>query len=289
MNEAAPETNEPNSEPDGKAKLECLKLRLEIEKLRRPFRTDPAHWISSATAVLAITALFFQYRLSRNEFILAETKSVQAKIDTEKAEETTKRLTEQVHGLERDIAVKTKQRDKLEALVRNADSLLSRAQVTADTNLRGEIENLRETTKPSSSFWSSLPQMVNQPDLREAAHIGVILRDANDQIMRARGQIQSKDLSGFQTSQTGYNPDLKNKRVENQLAFVKPGYQSPISYTKYAVQVIGNELIFSFSEGDKEAVFYRTLAGDPLYDQEFEEAVRRSIEPQLKAELQRSD
>jgi|ERR1039457_5183062 hypothetical protein len=245
-------------------KLERQKLQLEIKALEKPFRNNPAHWISAATALLAIAALFFQYRLSQNEFILAETKSVQAKIDTERAEETTKHLTQDVKRLEQDIAAKLKQRDELQALVRNADSLLSRAQATADSKLRGEIETLRETTKPSSPFWLSLPKVVNQPELKEAAHIDHVLREANDQVMKARGQIQSANLSGFQTSQTGYNPDLKDKRLDNQLAFVKPGYQQPVSYTNYTIQVIGNELRFSFSEGDKETVFYRTPADQPI-------------------------
>jgi hypothetical protein len=276
-------------EPVGKTKLECEKLDLEIRALKKPFRNNPAHWISSATALLAITALFFQYRLSQNEFILAETKSVQAKIDTEKAEETTKRLREDVKILEEDIATKSKQRDQLEALVRNADSLLSKAQTTADPKLRGEIKRLRETTNPSSPFWASLPQIVNQPEIKEAAHIERVLRDGNDQITRARGEIQSKELSGFQNSQTGYNADVKNKRVENQLAFMKPGYQSPKSYTKYIVQIVGNDLEFSFYDVDKPIIFYRTRANQPVYDQAFQEAVKRSIEPQLQTELNRSD
>jgi hypothetical protein len=272
-----------------KTELERQKLQLEIKALAKPFRSNPSHWISSATALLAITALFFQYRLSRSEFLLAETKSVQARIETEKAEQTTKQLTEDVKKLEQDIAAKAKQRDELEALVRNADSLLSRAQVTADSKLRSDIETLRETTKPSSSFWSSLPERVNQPEVKEAAHIDRLLRDANDQITRVRGQIQSKDLSTFQTIQTGYSQDVKKKLLENQLAFMKPGYQSPVSYTKYVIQVIGNEILFSFVEADKATVFYRTPADHPLYNQEFEEAVRRSIEPQLDTELKRSD
>lgn len=276
-------------EREQKADLERQKLQLEIQTLEKPFRSNPTHWISSATALLAITALFFQYRLSRSEFLLAETKSIKAQIDTEKAEQATKQLKEDVRTLEQDIAAKAKRRDELEALVRNADSLLSRAQVTADSKLRGDIETLRETTRPSSSFWSSLPERVNQPEVKEAAHIDRLLRDANSQIMRVRDQIQSKDLSAFQTIQTGYSQDVKNRRLENQLAFMKPGYQSPVSYTKYVIQVIGNEILFSFVEGTEQPVFYRTSADQPLYDQKFEEAIRRSIEPQLDAELKRSD
>ncbi len=272
-----------------KTSLERQKLELEIKALAKPFRSNPSHWISSATAVLAVTALFFQYRLSQSEFLLAETKSVQARIETEKAEQATKQLRENVKTLEQDIAEKAKRRDELEALVRNADSLLSRAQVTADSKLRSEIEILRETTKPSSSFWSSLPERVNQPEVKEAAHIDRLLHESNDQIMRARGEILTKNLPGFQTGQTGYNQDVKNRRLENQLAFIKPGYQSPVSYTKYVIQMVGNELVFGFMEGDKETVFYRTSAAQPLYDQEFEQAVRRSIEPQLDAELKRPD
>src|SRR6266446_2236494 len=109
------------TQPEDKTKLECLKLQLEIEALKNPFRTNPAHWISLATAVLAITAVFFQYRLSRTEFILAEAKSVQAKIETEKAQEATKHLRDEIQGLEQDIAVKGKERDELQALLRNAD------------------------------------------------------------------------------------------------------------------------------------------------------------------------
>lgn len=277
------------SELDEKNRLEREKLQFEIRALKRPFRSNPTHWISSATALLAITALFFQYRLSRSEFVLAETKSVQAKIDTEKAEEATKRLTEQVHALEQDIATKTKQRDQLEALVRNADSLLSRVRTTTDSKLRGEIEKLRETTNPDSPFWASLPQIVGQPELKEAAHINQLLRDANEQIMRARGSIQAKELGGFETSQTGYNPDFKNKRVENQLAFVKPGYFAPKTYTSYIIQIVGNELQFRFLEGDSETVFYRTSANQPAYGEEFDKGVKRSIELQLKTELNRSD
>ena len=281
--------SENDKSPPDKARLECEKLHLEIKALKRPFRTNPAHWISTATAVLAITALFFQYRLSRNESILAETKSVQAKIETQKAEEATKQLRADVKMLEADIAMKSKQRDQLEALVRNADALLSRAQATADSRLRGDIEKLRETTKPSSSFWSSLPEIINQPEVKDAARIDHLLRDANDQITRARGEILSKDLPGFQTSQTGYSADIRNKRVENQLAFMKPGYQQPKSYTKYIVKMVGNELQFSFVEGDNESAFYRTSADRPLYGPDFVDAVRHSIEPQLKAELERSD
>jgi hypothetical protein len=206
-------------ELDQITKLQRKKLQLEIRTLERPFRNNPAHWISGATALLAITALFFQYRLSRNEFILAETKSVQAKIETEKAQEATKRFTEDVRRLEQEIAEKAKRRDELETLVRNADSLLSKAQITANPELRSEIETLRETTKPSSPFWSSLPIIVNQPELKEAARIERLLSEANQQIMRARSEIQSKELTGFQTSQTGYQPDFKNKRLENHLAF----------------------------------------------------------------------
>ncbi len=53
--------------------------------------------------------------------------------------------------------------------------------------------------------------------------------------------------------------------------------------------MIGNELQFSFRDGDKETVFYRTPVDQPMYNQDFEEAVKRSVEPQLKAELGRSD
>jgi hypothetical protein len=272
-----------------KATLECEKLQLEIAALRRPFLKNPSHWISSATAILAITALFFQYRLSKNEFILAETKSVQAKIETAKAEEATKRLTQENRTLEQDIAEKARQRDQLELLVRNADTLLNRAQATADPKLRSDIESLRETTKPSSPFWASLPGLLNKPELKDAAQVSAALREANNQLTSSLGQIQSKMLNGFQTSQTGYNPDWKNKRLENQLALVKPGYQQPVFYTKYVMQVVGEELQFVFLADGKETVFYRTPSSQPLYNQDFEEAVKRSLEPQLTAELKRSE
>ena len=57
MNE--PLASEPNdhteteAEAKEKTKLERLKLQLEIKALKTPFRTNPAHWISSATALLA--------------------------------------------------------------------------------------------------------------------------------------------------------------------------------------------------------------------------------------------
>jgi hypothetical protein len=277
------------SAPQEKPELELQKLRLEIRTLQRPFRSNPAHLISALTALLAVAALFFSVRFSQNEYVLAETKSAQAKIETEKAEETTKHLTDDKRKLEEDIAAKVKRRDELEALLHNADSLLSRAQATADSKLRSDIDKLRETTKPSSPFWSSLPEVVNQPSLREAANVDRVLREANDQITNARGRIQAKELSGFQNSQTGYNANIKNKRVENQLAFMKPGYQQPKSYTKYVVQMIGNELQFSFWDGNKETVFYRTPVDRPMYNQDFEEAIKRSVEPQLKVELDRSD
>jgi hypothetical protein len=276
-------------ERDSITKLEEKKLQLEIRTLEKPFRSNPAYWISGATTLLAITALFFQYRLSRNEFILAETKSVQAKIETEKAQENTKRLTEDVRRLEQEIAEKSKRREQLEALVRNADSLLSKAQTTTNPELRSEIETLRETTKPSSPFWSSLPALLDQPEIKESANVQRVLSEANNQISRVRSDILASELKGFSTSQTGYAPDYKNKRFENHLAFTKPGYFQPLSYTKYVMQIIGNELRLSWLEGDKEILFYTTSASQPVFDKNFEEAVRRSIEPQLQAELKRTD
>jgi cell division protein FtsB len=210
-----------------KAKLESEKLELEIKALRRPFRTNPAHWISAVTAVLAITAVFFQYRLSRSEFILAESKSVQAKIETEKAQESTKALRNEIAKLQEEIADKSKRRDQLEALVRNADSLLSKAADTADPNLRRDIDKLRETTRPSSPFWSSLPAILDQPQLKEAANVERLLHEADAEVRRVRGEIREKELGKLSDSQTGYNADFKNHRLQNQLAFIKPGYQQP--------------------------------------------------------------
>jgi hypothetical protein len=272
-----------------RAKLESEKLQLEIEALKKPFLTNPAHWISAVTAVLAITVVFFQYRLSRSEFILAESKSVQAKIETERAQESTKVLRTEVAKLQEEIADKSKRRDQLEALVRNADSLLSKAQDTADPNLRKDIDKLRETTKPSSPFWSSLPAILDQPQLKEAANVERLLRDADAEIRRVRGEIREKDLGKLSDSQTGYNADFKNRRLQNELAFIKPGYQQPKSYTKYTYSVVGNELRFGFLDGDSEIVFYRTFADRPVFNEDFEAGVRRSIEPQLKAELERTD
>jgi cell division protein FtsB len=277
------------SAPEDKSELERQKLKLEIRALQKPFRNNPAHWISSITAILAIMAVFLQYRVSRNEFILAEAKSVQAQNETEKAKQKTDELNQKVTDLEQDIAAKSKRRDELEAILRNADSLLSKAQPAVDPTLRSEIAKLRETTQPSSPFWSSLPNIVNQPELKEAANAGRLLRDANQQLMNAHRTIQEKELNGFQNVQSGLNLDFKNKRIENALAFVRPGYTAPKSSTNYVIKIVGNELQFSFSQNGADTMFYRTPADQPVYDKNFEEAVKRSVEAQLKTELDRSD
>jgi hypothetical protein len=55
------------------------------------------------------------------------------------------------------------------------------------------------------------------------------------------------------------------------------------------MQVIGNDLRFSWLDGEKEILFYTTPAAHPIFDKDFEEAIKRSIEPQLQAELNRAD
>jgi hypothetical protein len=282
------------SEPDGNDDLKRRKLELEIRALRNPFQSNPALWISCATAIAALLFGVFSLRYSRNEWVLSQIEKKQAEQETQtlKSQNQTlaaenKDLTSQKETLSAEIQTMSNQRAELTSLLQNADSLLGRAQTTTDPNLRSDIDKLRQTTNPTSSFWSSLLSEANKPEMKEAAQFDRALRDAIQQLMNAYRNISEKELSGFQMSQTGAGP--QKKRYDIDLAFVRPGYRQPKLYTKYVIRVEGTNLQFVFLDGEKEKPFYVTSVDHPTYGQDFEEAVKGAAAAQLKAELERSD
>jgi len=158
------------NEPNGNEDLKREKLNLEIRALRGPFRSNPALWISCATAIAAFLFGVFSLRYSRNEWILSQIEKNKAEQETHNLSSQNqalatqnKDLISQKEKLSGEIGSMSKQRSELASLLRNADSLLGRAQTTADANLRCDIDKLRETPNPMSSFWSSLLCEANKP------------------------------------------------------------------------------------------------------------------------------
>src|SRR5688572_19653228 len=120
--EQAPRKEENPSET--KAKLECEKLSMEIALLRSPFKRNPAHWVSSFTALLAVGALVINLLYSKKEFVLATNQAVLAKIEMSKIEAERKTLREEVTRLDGEIAKNTARLKETENLLRAADTLL---------------------------------------------------------------------------------------------------------------------------------------------------------------------
>src|SRR5947209_10422354 len=96
--------NEPSDDTD----LRREKLTLEIQALRRPFRSNPAVWISCATAIGALLFGMFSLRYSRNEWVLSQ-------IEKNKAERETKELKSQKQALASDNQRLTGEKQRLSA------------------------------------------------------------------------------------------------------------------------------------------------------------------------------
>ena len=150
-----------------KDKLECERLRLEIQALQRPFRHKPSLWISTGTAILAVFMGFQQFRLSKNEHLLAEAKSVQAQITRTAAETATADAQMKLDGIEELLAQRQQELETVTGFLQQANvqlikakDLLARLKPSAPEELQREIsdfDRLREEYDPTGEFPYHVP------------------------------------------------------------------------------------------------------------------------------------
>ena len=110
------------------------------------------------------------------------------------------------------------------------------------------------------------------------------------------GQIQvtfskmAEQFAGAYETASGNNiPDAIHRRYTGDLAFIRAGYPHPKAWAQYEITLISGQLIFRIKYQGAPIEFYRTSSSSPDYGPAFEAAVRNSLAPQIKSEMERAD
>ena len=136
-----------------------------------------------------------------------------------------------------------------------------------------------------SSVWNEAQKLSSTHEAAARREDGRILQEAYQRLVGAHSNL-SKTLPDFQPSRgAGGTPDLKLRRTEGVWAAPRIGFYAPVIFTKYEIRLSEGEIIFS--DMDAGPPFYKTSIGSPNYGEDFVAAVRRSMEPQIRAELDR--
>jgi hypothetical protein len=140
-------------------------------------------------------------------------------------------------------------------------------------------------TADDPSVWNDVAKLSSTPEAVARREDSRVLQEAYQRLLSAHYNISTK-LTDFQLSRgAGGTPDLKLRRVEGIWATPRIGYPSPVMFTKYEIRLSGGAVVFS--DMDAGAPFYKTPIDSPNYGDDFVAAVRRSMEPQIRAELNR--
>jgi tetratricopeptide (TPR) repeat protein len=155
-------------------------------------------------------------------------------------------------------------------------------------HLPSEGQRLHAERSPDNAdVWKSAAAYSASSAAKSVAEADKILRQADGQLVRVRESLGQHIVPTFAPSQTGWQMDAPQLRLEDWRALTKPGHQQPTMWSKYEYRIVGGDLVFTELNDGK--VFYRTPVGAPDYGDRFTAAVQTSMAPQLKAEMNRSD
>ena len=146
------------SDHDARLALEVRKLELEVDLLRRPFKTPSviaALTTTSFVAVISLAGLAIQATHSQRQYELAQIKAEQLKLDAAKLRAERENLEVAVSSASRELA---KAKADLEKAQRGVDSATAKI-----TNLRNLQESLRLTIEVLESSLAPPPAKAVAP------------------------------------------------------------------------------------------------------------------------------
>ena len=147
----------------------------------------------------------------------------------------------------------------------------------------------------TGDVWKAVEKFSSTPEATARREDNQILQQGYDQLTMAHQKVGASLKDFGQTGGGDYHKDLAQRRISFNLGVPLLTYSSAgaATYTKYEIKILDGYVVFSHSlvipSPPPLKVFYKTPVASPVYGDEFAQAVRRSMEPQIQAELTRKD
>lgn len=137
--------------------------------------------------------------------------------------------------------------------------------------------------------WKDAQDSAKDPSIKSLKEIDTLLRGAMNEIGKVVEEMVARYAGAYAGGSGNNVPDAIHRRYTGDYAFVRIGYPQPRIWAKYEIRILNGQLVFRVNYPDGGTEFYRTSSSSPDYGPRFQAAVRESLAPQLKSEMDRND